>query len=166
MNKNATNTNLVEDLGVSIKKRAEILDQTKWVHDFSWIEIETLATYLRLNNAVKNSVILKEGVGEHFLAIIVHGTVGIYKQDPENHLKELAIIGPGQTIGEMSMIDGSQCSATVIATDNLSVLTMSKTAMNNLINEKPNVAIKFILKIARILSQRLRMTSSNLVDLL
>lgn len=166
MNKNVKTSNLVEDLGASVKQRAEILDQTKWAHDFSWGDIEALASYLRLNHVQKKSVILEEGSSDRSLSIIIRGTVGIYKEDPANHLKLITTIGSGQTVGEMSMIDGSQCSATVIAMEDVTLLTMTKVALNSLINEKPNLAIKLILKLSRILSQRLRMTSSNLVDLL
>ncbi|CAK0756510.1 Cyclic nucleotide-binding protein [Gammaproteobacteria bacterium] len=165
MSKNVKVGSLVEDPGVSARRRAEILDQTRWASDFSWMEIETLASYLRLTHAIKDSILMKEGSGERFLSIIIRGAVDIYKEDPDKQLKKIASLGPGQTIGEMSMIDGDHCSATVIAADDLTLLTMSKFTLNALINEKPTLAVKFILKLSRILSHRLRVTSSNLVDL-
>jgi len=165
MTKNVRTINLVEDLGINAKQRAEILDKTKWAHDFSWSEIEILSSYLRLTSVPKDFVLMREGSCERSLSIIIEGTVGIYKDDPAYHPKMIATLGPGQTIGEMSMIDGNHCSATVVAAEDLTLLTMSKVSLNMLINEKPTLAVKFILKLSKILSQRLRLTSSNLVDL-
>ncbi|CAK0750587.1 Cyclic nucleotide-binding protein [Gammaproteobacteria bacterium] len=165
MSKNTKSANLVEDLGINAKQRAEILDNTRWAHDFSWSEIESLASYLRLTHVSKDAIFIKEGSGERLLAIIISGSVIIYKEDPASHPQIIATLGPGQTIGEMSMIDGNHCSATVVAAEDLTLLTMSKVSLNMLINEKPTLAVKFVLKLSRILSQRLRLTSSNLVDL-
>jgi len=158
--------NFTEESGVNTAKRAELLDQTKWAHDFSWTEIENLATYLRLFKIPKDTIILKEGETDPFIAIVINGNAEVHKESPNSESKIICILGPGQAIGEMSVIDGHNASATVITLSDMTLLIMTRNSFNQLINERPSLAVKFILKLSRILSQKLRLTSGILVDLL
>jgi CRP-like cAMP-binding protein len=61
------------------------------------------------------------------------------------------MIGPGKTFGEMSLIDGEPRSASAIALDDSKVLVLTEMVL---------------LKLAQLMSQRLRQTSDLLVDFL
>jgi CRP/FNR family cyclic AMP-dependent transcriptional regulator len=155
---------LVEEPGQNIKQRAELLDQTRWVNEFSWPEIETLAFYMQIQKAVKDVYICHEGSEDNAMFIIAKGSVSILKEGANKKQKVIASLGPGQTLGEMSLLDGEPRSASARAASDLVLLTLSKPGLEMLIREKPALAVKFVIKLARQMSQRLRMTSGVLVD--
>lgn len=157
---------LVETIGQDAEKRAGFLDQTRWANDFSWKEIESLASYMVLCRVAKGETLFQEGAEGDSLIIIVKGSVHIEKENMGRKKKGIATLGSGQTLGEMSLIDGERRSATAVAATDLLLLVLSKPGLDQLIEEKPGLAVKFIMKTARFLSQRLRKTSGDLADFL
>jgi len=91
-------------------------------------------------------------------------TSAIVKHDAAEHGKVVATLGPGQTIGEMALLDGQPRSASVVAAEDLVLLVFTRAALEHLVEEKPSLAVKVLWKLARVLSQRLRQTSGALVE--
>ena len=155
---------LNEETNYGLKQRAELLEQTRWVNEFTWPELESFAVYIRVHKTARNALLCREGDAGDSLFIIVQGSVDIIKKDAADKQKTIATIGPGQTIGEMSLLDRELRSATARAANDVVLLTFHKEDLDRMVREKPGLAIKFIMKLARMLSQRLRRTSSNLAD--
>jgi|GEM_PF-141984 len=143
---------------------ATILEESKWAIGFSWPEIQALGIYLTLARLAKGTVIFQEGSSDDTLSIITSGSISILKEVAGTPPKVLASVGAGQTLGEMSLVDGGHRSATAVAATEVTLLNMTRNSLDLMIHEKPALAAKFIFKLSRLLSQRLRMTSSNLAD--
>ncbi|CAK0748457.1 hypothetical protein CCP3SC1AL1_150014 [Gammaproteobacteria bacterium] len=143
---------------------ATILEESKWAIGFSWPEIQALGIYLTVARLVKGTVIFQEGSSDDTLSIITSGTISILKEVAGTPPKVLASVGAGQTLGEMSLVDGGHRSATAVAATEVTLLNLTRNSLDLMIHEKPALAAKFIFKLSRLLSQRLRMTSSNLAD--
>ena len=73
-------------------------------------------------------------------------------------------MGPGQFIGEMAIFDGESRSASVQAIEDSLIFILTKDELDHLIDEVPRVAIKLIMKLAKAMSQRLRISSGLLVE--
>lgn len=147
-----------------LRARAELLDATRWANEFAWAEIESLAQHLRVERRRKGDVVCREGDAEPSLFVIAQGAVAILKQDAGAQAQLLARLGPGQTIGEMALLDGQPRSATVQAAEDLVLLVLDRAALDRLVDEKPRLGVKLLWKLARFLSQRLRQTSGTLAD--
>jgi CRP-like cAMP-binding protein len=76
----------------------------------------------------------------------------------------LATFGPGQFVGEMGFIDGGTRSATVTADTAVSAVLLDKHALDALVREHPQAALKLTRNIARELAHRVRTTSAVLVQ--
>lgn len=151
--------------GVSFRKElCNMIGTTQMFGDFEWHDIETLSNYMQAYEAGKGSTLFAEGEIGDFLCLIVEGKVDVFKEDVHQKMKNVASVGPGKTLGEMAIIDGEPRSATAIVAEPamLAVLTMAN--FERIVHEKPALATKILLKIARLLSQRLRRTSGQLVD--
>jgi len=158
------NDGLVEEKGLGLKQRAELLDRTRWANDFSWPEMESFAAYIRVHKAACHALICREGDDGDSLFIIARGSVEIVKGANADKQKVIATIGPGQTLGEMSLLDGEPRSAPARAASDILLLTIQQDELDRMISERPGLAVKFVMKLARMVSQRLRKTSSNLAD--
>jgi SulP family sulfate permease len=76
----------------------------------------------------------------------------------------LATFGPGQFVGEMGFIDGNARSATVTADTAVSAVLLDKQALEALVQDHPQAALKITRNIARELAHRVRTTSAVLVQ--
>jgi CRP-like cAMP-binding protein len=150
----------------SLQQRCEMIDRTQWADEFSWNQIKRLATYLESYKIPAGDVILREGGRDAYMILIVAGRVHIVKQDSNGAPKRIATLDPGKTLGEMSLIDGEPRSASVVAATDVSLLVMTEDNFNRLTRELPSLAVGLVLKIAKMMSQRLRQTSGRLIDYL
>lgn len=149
-----------------LKARAELLDGTRWANDFSWSEIESIASHLATQRRQKGEVLFREGDPEPSMYIIVRGSVSILKNDGASGTTALARLGPGQTLGEMALLDGWPRSATCVAAEDLVLLVFKRAELDRLLEDKPKLGVKVLLKLSRFLSQRLRQTSGTLAEVI
>ena len=148
------------------KERSEMMEKSRWFRGFSWEEIQSLSKYLGCYKLNKDGVVFQEGAREAFLCLIVEGQVDILKESSSNRKKLIASIGPGKTLGEMSLIDGEPRSASAIASIDSAMLVLTKESYGRLTNDAPRLAVKLLTLLAALVSQRLRQTSGKLVDFL
>jgi CRP-like cAMP-binding protein len=144
--------------------RAELLERTQWANEFAFLEIEKLAEYLQSRHVKKGMVVFREGDRDATLFVIAEGKVGVFKAGAHKQDLPIATIGVGHTLGEMALIDGQARSAGAVAAEDLVLLAITRADLDRLTNEHPRLAVKLVLKVAKLLSQRLRQTTSNLAD--
>ena len=146
--------------------KADMIDRTTWCHEFSWKQIELMAEFFEVMQVREGTVIFSEGSRDAYMCLVVERVVWITKEDSEQDAKGLAKIGPGKTFGEMSLVDGQPRSATATARQPATLLVLTQRSFENLCERYPRVAIKLLLKICNLVSQRLRQTSGRIVDFL
>ena len=158
-----------EDLKKSpytIRKRAEFLDSTKWGRDFEWHQLEALAAYLEPYEIPRGKILFKEGSREAYMALVTEGKVKIHKTGDSGKNRRIGVLGAGQAFGEMSLVDGYPRSATVVAMEPVTLLVLTRARFEELCTEAPQLAVKLMKKIAKLMSERLRQTSGILIDYL
>ena len=82
----------------------------------------------------RNEVIFHEGDPGESLHIVVGGRVKITRESIEGDEAIVAIIGPGDTFGELVLLDGAVRSATATAIEATETLTMSRAAFSSLVD--------------------------------
>lgn len=148
--------------GETPRQRGDLLERTRWANDFDGKELETLGGYLRVERRPAGQPVCREGERDGTLFILVEGAASVVKDDGSGRQQPLASLGPGHTLGEMSLVDGAPRSATVVAASDLLLLALSRDGLDRLCEERPKLAVKVLKKLAVFLSQRLRQTSGAL----
>ncbi len=148
----------------TLQERAEMLETTRWVSEFSWKEIENLARYFVVSKKEKGMTVFLEGDHEKYMGLVVRGSVNVIKKDAKQQEKILSVIGKSGIFGEMMLFDGEPRSATIIAAEPTVLLILTQENLDCLVKEIPVLAAKLLWKLGKILSQRLRMTSGKLID--
>ena len=144
----------------------ELIRKTDFFSGFDLPEIDILSEWIQACAFDAGTFILKEGMDENCLCILLEGTVDIYKNtEPDKHLK-IASIRPGETIGEMGVVDGQPFSASVIATQDSIILMITRQDFDKLTDQHEKIGIKLFKKIAATISSRLRNTTGRLADLM
>lgn len=81
------------------------------------------------------------GVG---LFVIVSGKVKVVKTNDAGDRLELATHGPGEVIGEMSVLDGANRTADVIAVEDTTALVLSAWDFRSFMESHPEVALQIL----------------------
>lgn len=132
--------------------------------DLSRDNIKTLAKYARAYTAAKNTAIFLEGEYAGFMCIIMKGRVKVFKDSGDGRSKLIAEADAGNSLGEMSMLDGLPPSATAVAAESVTLVTLTRADFTKIAAENPQLATKILWRFARLMSERLRHTSDMLVD--
>lgn len=107
-----------------------------------------------------NQVLIEEGKPIEAVYIVLNGLFAV--SDAELGGQELARLGAGEIVGEMSFIDASPPASTVTALRPSTVLAVSKVALAAKLEQDLRFAAHFYRAIATFLSGRLRATVGRL----
>ncbi|MBI5439191.1 MAG: cyclic nucleotide-binding domain-containing protein [Nitrosomonadales bacterium] len=145
---------------------AAMLEKAQMFKDLDWSQIEALSGYIELYRASPGGVLFREGDRGDFMCIVLQGKLEVHKENTRHVDKTVSTVYAGRSLGEMTIVDGEPRSATAVAIEPsiLAVLTQQNFLL--IMREKPSLSAKLLLKIAQLLSQRLRLTSGILVDYL
>jgi CRP/FNR family transcriptional regulator, cyclic AMP receptor protein len=133
---------------------------------FSLAEIRLMGHFMQTYRAEAGQEIIREGEAGDFMMVVVEGRIEVFKQDRWNAPRLIAVVDEGKTLGEMSMIDGEPRFATCVAVEPTLIAVLTADHLARIILEQPILGAKILMQLALMLSQRLRHTSSRLVEYL
>lgn len=114
--------------------------------------LEALAQKVSHRSLSQGETLFHVGDSGDALYIIDEGWVKITRQDEKGNELLLNRCGPGEAIGEMSLLDQEPRSAGVVAISNAQVLELKRDGFFELLDQRPDVAMVLI----RSMSSRLR----------
>lgn len=107
----------------------------------------------------EGEVLMRQGDDGIGLYIILSGKVKVEKADQSGKQVELASNGPGDIMGEFSVLDGAKRTATVTAVETTQCLVLASWEFNSFLKAHPEVA----LDILPIILKRFRETNDALI---
>jgi len=117
------------------------------------VELESIEGLLQacpIQELEKDDVLISAGQPNRFLYLLLSGRLRIYLK--ELSYSPIVILEPGESVGEMSVIDRQLTSATVVAHEDSCVLVLDKKVIRTLVESYPIVARNLLF----FLLQRLR----------
>jgi CRP-like cAMP-binding protein len=139
-------------------KRQEDLTAIKLFNEFDEHEIEQFLSAAGRKSAPKDHVFFGVGAENSSLFVILSGSVKVERAGTAGDIP-LAVLGAGQTFGEMSFMDGSRTSAAVSAREAIEYYEISREAVDKLLANKPGLAAKLWRNFAFDLKERLKVTN-------
>jgi len=134
------------------------------VRIFEDLEVSELAEILMLGvvkEYAKEDVIFEDGaLGDSFY-VIYDGAVRISKMFEHMGEEALTILGAGEFFGEMSFFDDDPRSARAVAHEGAKLLELKNAGLKSHLENRPEVALKFLWAFSRTLSQRVRDTNAK-----
>jgi CRP/FNR family cyclic AMP-dependent transcriptional regulator len=109
----------------------------------------------------KGEFLFKEGEQAEHLYMIRSGRVQISKRIGKTD-EEIQILGEGEFVGEMAVINSEPRSATAIALEDCELISMNKESFDNSVRDNH----KFAISVIELLSDRLRETDELITDLI
>ncbi|HOW28282.1 MAG TPA: cyclic nucleotide-binding domain-containing protein [Elusimicrobiota bacterium] len=103
-------------------------------------EIETLVEHLSKKHFKKGDTIVREGERGDFLFLLYAGEVSIRAKGMGFGKEEIARLGPGNYLGEMSLVTFEPRSATVVATQDTDAFLLFSTDFHKLVENNQDLA--------------------------
>jgi CRP/FNR family cyclic AMP-dependent transcriptional regulator len=122
--------------------------------------LATAASLLRDIHLKKGQVLFQRGDKAGALFVIIRGTIEISAADTSGHRIVLNYLGPGQCLGEISILDGQPRSANAAAATACHLVSLQSETVDELNREYP----EFGLGLARLLVERVRWLSNSVDD--
>ena len=128
-------------------------------------EARCVVDYMGLVAFAPGAIILREGdqARTNYLLLLLSGDVALDKTDiaPREALA-VAVLGPGNVIGEMGLLDGAPRSLTCRAATAVQAAGLSREALERLIDEQPRVGAKLMVALSQRLAERMRALDDQL----
>jgi len=121
-------------------------------HIFEGVEFGSIIGLLEdcpIQKLKQDDVLLNRGEANHFLFLILSGRLRVHL---ELSVDPVTVLGPGEVVGELSLIDGQPTSAYVVADDDCRVLALNEKTLWSLVEASHIVARNLLF----VLSRRLR----------
>ena len=138
-------------------------------NDFSDLELYTFSKHLHLREFETNEIVFSRGEGGFGFYIIFDGTIGITLSDKHQVLdadaevKYLTELEKYNYFGELALLeDQNRRNASAISLTKSTLLAIYKPDLEELIEEHPVVAAKFIKTLSYIVAKRLQAMASEL----
>jgi CRP/FNR family cyclic AMP-dependent transcriptional regulator len=129
--------------------------------------MSSLSKIIQIKQYSKGDYIIKEGQIGSEMYIVYHGGVEIQKKTRAGDNYTVVRLKADQNVffGELALIDDDKRSATVIATEDSTFLVISKKDFIQLGNKNPSIGLPITRAIARILAERLRKTTLDMLTI-
>jgi CRP/FNR family cyclic AMP-dependent transcriptional regulator len=122
---------------------------------------DALVASMREVQLPRGDVLFEEGEAGDAVYVVIEGKVKLGRSAPDGRESLLAILGPGQMFGELSLFDPGPRSATVSAVTDTVLLTLSHEGLLEWITGRPEVARGLLAQLAG----RLRRATDIVSDL-
>ena len=109
----------------------------------------------------RGQVLFHEGDPGDRLYVIIDGKVKLGRTSGDGRENLLAVLGPGEMFGELSLFDPGPRNATATAVADTSLIGLGEDGLTTWLGGRPEVARQLL----RALARRLRRTNENLADL-
>ncbi len=123
-------------------------------------EREELARYGTTTEFTKGECPVSQGESHDRLFVILRGRLRVLRDNADGEAI-LADLRDGDIFGEMSILDRQAASATVRALGHCEVWYLSRTSFDVFLQDHAAIGQKFLLQVARLLTQRLRHADSR-----
>jgi CRP-like cAMP-binding protein len=126
--------------------------------------LEAFARSLTIERFVPGAVVFQEATPAHSVYVLLEGEVEVMKHSRTGREHRVAVLGPTDCFGEMSLVDMQPRSATVRTISPARALRITSEDFDHLYRQDLKSYALVVLNIARDLSRRLRVADAILAD--
>ncbi|CAN5590162.1 cAMP-activated global transcriptional regulator CRP [soil metagenome] len=141
---------------------ASALEQSVMFHG---VQRETLSALVRQLTPMefrRGHTVVTEGEPGDRMYVILEGKVKVGRQSSDGRQNLLAVLGPTEVFGELSVFDFGTRTSTVTALTNVRAVSIERVALSAWMSEHPGLGEQLL----RVLARRLRDTHTSVADLI
>jgi CRP/FNR family cyclic AMP-dependent transcriptional regulator len=143
-------------------------EQLREIGLFGGLDDEVLRTFiaeLEVCELAPGSVVFKEGESGREMFVLLDGEVEVLRRSKRGHETRVAVLGPGDWFGEMSILDVLPRSASTRVVAPVRLLRLTAQDLDALYRKDLRSYSLLVLNIARDISRRLRVADGLVAEL-
>lgn len=127
-------------------------------------ELKFVSQHMKFMDFKSSEIVFQEGDKGDYVCFVSEGILDVLKKNEMGKQAVISSLGRGRSIGEMSVIDDFPRSATVRAEKDTTLIILTRSGFDEILEKDPKIGVKMLKGISRLLSMNLRKTSSRLAD--
>lgn len=120
------------------------LEKIPFLRSLTRQDLSRMALNVVDTQAEAGRVLIEQGQKGSSLFMVVVGRLGVARDG-----RQVATRGPGEFVGELSLLLGEPCNATVTALDECRLLVLERRAFNALLDSAPSLTKQLLQDLAR-----------------
>jgi len=128
--------------------------------DLEMAELDALVSRALTKTFPKNCILIHEGEHTYSLYVILSGKVKVFASDEDGKEVVLTMLGPGECVGEMALLEDAPRSASVITTERCKLMIISREDFVQCLHRHPPIALNLLRSMSRRLRQQNRSTKN------
>ena len=144
-----------------MKQNEELIRDVPLLARLPQPDLRAIASRGHVRSFTSGAVIFREGDPGDSLHVIVEGAVRISVLSASGGEATVALLGPGEFVGDLALLDGRPRSASAIAAQPTKTLVVTRDDFARWLSERPQAALALL----EALSLRVRRTDETLTDL-
>ncbi|HTR82031.1 MAG TPA: cyclic nucleotide-binding domain-containing protein [Bacteroidota bacterium] len=128
-------------------------------------ELRQVAGIVHRRQYVAGEYVFYQGDPGLGMYVVEQGEVSVLLIGSDGSKKELAVLKDGDFFGELSLLDESPRSASVIALADANLIGFFRPDLFEIMEKAPGTGLKIVLKVAEMIGERLRNTNQELSKL-
>jgi CRP/FNR family cyclic AMP-dependent transcriptional regulator len=151
-----------------MEQSSDHLERLREIGIFGGLGDDVLRSFvgaLEVNELGAGTVVFREGESGRELFVILDGEVEVLRRSKRGHETRVAILGPGDWFGEMSILDVLPRSATTRVLAPTHLLRLTAHELDTLYRKDLRSYSLLVLNVAREISRRLRVADALLAEL-
>lgn len=141
--------------------RRQALARTQIFQSLGPAELDTVLSRAMVRRITRGEVIRRRGDPGTGMVVIVSGRVRISLVSEDGREVTLTVLGPGEVLGEMTLLDGGESSADATAQEDCMLLMIERTQFLRLLRSNSDLCLHLL----AVLFQRLRRANAALEDM-
>lgn len=140
--------------------KREVLTRIPLFRDLTRTELDSVTAHATVQAKKRGTTILRKGEAATGMIVLLQGRVRISLLSEEGKELTLRILGPGEVLGEISLLDGQTRSADVTALEDCVLLTVERTHFLSMLRGSTDLCMRLMTS----LCERVRRTSLSLEE--
>ena len=150
------------DARPSVSSKLSVLRKHPFFCDLEPEALDQLCRYAKHTTLKRGAAIYAKGDPGNSLVAVISGTVKISVSSADGRSAILNLIGPGEIVGEVAVLDGQARTADCTANTNCEIFIIDRREFLPFVRSQPALAMKFI----ELLCTRLRWTSEQVEQII
>jgi len=125
-------------------------------------DVEAISSEFEIMEVSRGQILFHEGEPGDSLYIVLSGKVKLGRRASDGRENLVAVMGPADQFGELSLFDPGPRTATAVVVTDGRVARLPKAALQKWVEERPQIAMQLL----RVIARRLRRTNTTLADLI
>ncbi len=140
-----------------------ILDHIPFFEGLDKSDLLDIARHMRCYRAAAGHELIREGESGEYVLLLLAGKIEIVKRNSAGIPQRIGVVVAGETLGEMSLIDGEPRFASCVSVDEVMFAVLDRQGLTHIAENEPQLGIKILSTLLRLLNRRLRETGRQLV---